>query len=80
MARRNACGQEIVWIKAKNGKLMPCNLPPIDIVIDEKEKETFVTCTGHVVHGRRCSNWGYPIQAYVPHFATCQKGESNDIA
>lgn len=75
MARCKACGSEIVWIKTKNDKLMPCNFPPVDILIDESEKEIYVTCTGKVVHGRRCDNKSYPIQAYVPHWATCPKAE-----
>lgn len=43
------CGAEILWIKTKNGKIMPCNTDKTTIVTSQGE-----TITGHVPHWATC--------------------------
>ena len=69
-AKCKKCGADVVIVKTKKGESIPCDFPPVDIVIDEKGKSVYVTVIG-MVHGRRCTNWDYPVQAYVPHGVTC---------
>lgn len=70
MARCRSCGEEIVWIKMKSGKSMPCNAKAIPY------RETFsgglklVTEEGNVING----NYDGTSEdyAWISHFATCQ--------
>ena len=49
MSKCKGCGAEIVWIKTKAGKNMPCDEKKITIVTDSGE-----TITGHTPHWASC--------------------------
>ena len=50
MSKCKGCGAEIIWIKTKAGKSMPCNLEKITIVTEQGE-----TIVGYVPHWATCS-------------------------
>ena len=70
-----SCGEEIIWIKMKSGKAMPCDVKPIPY------RETFsggmklVTPAGDVISGNydgTSDNF-----AYISHFATCPNADQH---
>lgn len=72
MALCRACGREIVWIKTKAGKSMPCDAEMKMFWEDEAGKDVIVRPDGKTV---RCRLDGDPVKhtgmGYVSHFATC---------
>ena len=73
MAKCRGCGAEIIWIKLKSGKLIPCNPKPVYIE-NGSAKEVIITTDGRVSNGRQeyvKSNNPAIIRGYVSHFATC---------
>lgn len=72
MKRCKSCGAEIIWIKMKSGKSMPCNAEPVTYWEDAKGDETVITPNGETI---RCRLQGDPQEAtgmgYISHFATC---------
>lgn len=50
MAKCKGCNADIIWIKTKNDKIMPCNAEKTTIVTTQGE-----TIIGHVPHWATCS-------------------------
>lgn len=83
MSRCRACGAEIVWIKMRGGKIIPCNAKPIQYssipsMPDNVEQLcgggqvlTLVTPDGDVEHG--FFNPESMKIGYISHFATCPR-------
>lgn len=65
------CGKQILFIRMKSGKMMPCNLQMVNY--QKGGKERIVTNNGEVVAGtitddpRDSDGYGY-----ISHFATCE--------
>lgn len=78
MAKCKSCGADIVWIKTKRGKMMPCNPTAIAYRFAERcetDALMMVTEDGKVDRGvpDACS-W---MTGYVSHFATCPYAEKH---
>lgn len=74
MSRCKCCGADIVWIKTRNGKKMPCD--PIEMLYWEQEggPEKIVTDNGDVVSARLYGESGKATGIGLrSHFATCTK-------
>ena len=73
MAKCSSCGAEIIWIKTKSGKSMPCD--PEERFYEERigGHETYVTPDGRTVKGVPC--YGGPAYGYISHFATCPNAD-----
>ena len=75
MSKCKSCGAEIIWIKMKSGKSMPCNPRGIhyreQVHGDEECMLTLVTHDGNVVVGQACEENESELVGYVSHFATC---------
>ena len=71
------CGRQILWVKTRTGKNMPCNAQLVNYKRDPGGKEKIVTPSGDVVSGTTVSN---PVEAdgvgYISHFATCPMAKS----
>lgn len=72
MARCKSCGEEIVWMKTKNGRDMPCDPNLVPFWAKFKGKGKVVTLEGDVVS---CEFEG-PLDEMtnvgrIPHWATC---------
>ncbi len=71
------CGRQILWIKTRAGKNMPCNANLINYKRVPGGKEKIVTPAGDVVSGIIVGN---PAEAegagYISHFATCPMAKS----
>lgn len=70
------CGKQIMWVKTKAGKNMPCN-PNFVYYKEQKDgKDRIVLDNGEVVAGMIQS---YPEHAsgsgYISHFATCEAAQ-----
>lgn len=65
-----ACGAQILFIKTKAGKMMPCNTHIVDFWPKEHGSQRIVTPDGAVVSGEFSGN-GEPNYGYISHFATC---------
>lgn len=67
------CGEQVLWVKMKSGKNMPCNCTIVNYRKDEGGREKIVTQDGNVVSGITGVS---PDEAdgmgYISHFATCQ--------
>lgn len=72
MNKCKGCGADIIWIKTRAGKAMPCDATPVTYWQNEKGKQTIITPDGATL---RCDLTGDPKEAagsgYVPHWATC---------
>ena len=73
-----SCGAPITWIKTKNGRVMPCNVPAVDYQENYKGTDTVVTNNGRVlrvmVFKTPSPSGLQPIidgKGYISHFATC---------
>lgn len=70
------CGKQIMWIKTKAGKNMPCN--PSFVYYKEQKggKDRIVITNGEVAVG---TVQDYPEHAtgfgYISHFATCEAAQ-----
>lgn len=62
MSKCKGCGKEIIWLKTKAGKSMPCEL----------EKTTIITESGDTVIGR------IPHWANCPNFKDFKEGKSEN--
>lgn len=69
------CGMDIVWIKMKSGKKMPCNPKMIGYRIPKvgKGKESIVTTGGEVISADRVYDDNADGLGYISHFATCEE-------
>lgn len=70
MSKCKSCGAEIIWIKTRNGKNMPCDAEPVYYLPDPDGKEVIVTSGGTVTHGF-LSDMRIAETGYRSHFATC---------
>lgn len=52
MANCKGCGAEIIWLKTKNGKSMPCDANKVTIITENGE-----TVTGYVPHWATCPKY-----------------------
>ena len=70
------CGQEIIWIRMKSGKAMPCD--PELMAVYEGGKKTFVSEEGQILTGTAHKDIGGKLLGHgrVSHFATCPKAGS----
>lgn len=72
MSKCKNCGAEIVWIKTKAGKAMPCDATPVCYIEDAAGKSRVITEGGETI---RCtltdSRETATGSGYVPHWATC---------
>ena len=69
------CGKQVLWIRTKNGKNMPCDPTIHPYVTTPGGRERIVTEEGDVVcseivHSQHGNITGH---GYISHFATCQK-------
>lgn len=75
--RCRSCGQQVLWIRTKAGKNMPCNTQIIEYrepKEGEKRDELLVTPDGDTVSAvieKGTGNFGY-----ISHFATCPNASS----
>ncbi len=74
MSKCKSCGAEIVWIKLKSGKSMPCDAKKISYTPDIHGKLVLVTPDGKVARGD-FNPAGEKI-GYTSHFATCPNADS----
>ena len=81
MARGNfghcsGCGVQVIWIKTKAGKNMPCNTTLVDYRADGG-KDKIVLPSGEVVSGTIVSAADHPDgSGYISHFATCSNAKN----
>ena len=72
MAKCKSCCADIVWIRTKTGRNMPCDSTPIYYKIKQGGNTTLMTLSGQVVicetvtDREKADGWGY-----VPHWSTC---------
>ena len=77
MSKCRSCGAEIIWIKTRAGKNMPCNATLVPYKQTETGKEYVVAEDGSMI---RCTLLfdGLPTgMARVPHWATCPTVEQH---
>lgn len=82
MPKCKSCGAEIIWIKMKSGKSMPCNPRGIHYrkqvhgdVGCQGCMLTFVTPDGDVVVGQAWEE--SELVGYISHFATCPNADKH---
>ena len=73
MPKCKSCGAEIIYLKTKSGKLMPCNAELVPYWMDRDGQDKIVTPYGEVVS---CTmeqlTFAEPTgTGYMPHWATC---------
>lgn len=69
MSRCKSCNAEIIWIKTKTGKSMPCNPKPIQFRPDPDGEMNLVESDGTVIKGTM--DTASQRVGYISHFATC---------
>ena len=77
MAKCKSCNEEIIWIKMRSGKSMPCNADSIIYWKNPKGKATVITPNGETY---RADLEGDLDKAtgigYIPHWATCPQAKN----
>ena len=73
ISRCRSCGRQIIWIRTRAGRNMPCDTTLINYSLDGNGTDNIVTPSGTVL---RCNAQGIsPEKAdgagYISHFATC---------
>lgn len=70
MSRCRSCDAEIVWVRTKAGKNMPCDSE--ELCHDEMNQgDVLVTLDGHVQTVDKSRSFPN-LKGYVSHFATCK--------
>lgn len=69
MTRCRSCGQQILWVRMKSGRSMPCDTLLIPYRQDPEGELMLVTPEGTVVRGTEDRD--SPTAGYRSHFATC---------
>lgn len=64
-----SCGAQIIFIKTKRGRAIPCDIRPVRFDYEANGPAQIVTEDGDVIRGR-ISRDGADI-GYISHFATC---------
>ena len=71
MGTYRSCGRPIDFIRTKNGKLMPVDLPAV-IIIPEEKGGNFVTRAGEIIHGKEVKyHCDGSLTVYRTYWATC---------
>lgn len=73
MSRCRSCGAEIIWIRTKKGRNMPCDPEPVHYrkqVHGQEGMITLVTPDGDVIVGQKSYD-DSDQTGYISHFATC---------
>ena len=79
MAVCKSCGAEIIWVKTKAGRAMPCDPTPHNFT-DKANGKTFVLKSGEVVRGEICTGNDYVFGVgYISHFATCPDADRHRV-
>lgn len=68
MTKCKSCGADLVFIRTKSGKYMPCDARPRWFAEVKGGSLTYVTPEGAVKHGEFCSPGE---RGYIPHWVTC---------
>ena len=67
-----SCGKQILWIRTRTGRTMPCDTKPVNYRIKHGGDTKLVTPAGDVIS---CEAVKDPAEAqgwgYVPHWSTC---------
>lgn len=72
MNKCKSCGAEIIWIKMKSGRAMPCDPDPVHFSIDkEHHRGNVVLVTPDGMTGRFTEDPSSDKIGYISHFATC---------
>lgn len=72
MSKCRYCGEDVIWIRMKSGKVMPCNTGEIPYMEDKNGYMKLVTEDGKVITGRPMENQDDAEGiGYVSHYATC---------
>lgn len=68
-----SCGRQIIWIRTKAGKNMPCDTTLINYKLDGNATDNIVTENGNVIrcNARDISPEEADGTGYISHFATC---------
>ena len=77
MVKCRGCGAEIIWIKMKSGKAMPCDpqkIPYKTLVPDSSKGITLVRPDGRLAVGEYDA--GSEQYGYISHFATCPSAKT----
>ena len=79
MPKCKSCGADIIWLKTKSGKSMPCNTEPVRYWLDIDGPDKIVTQDGKVV---TCALNQLSIVpptglGYIPHWASCPKADEH---
>lgn len=65
------CGEQVIWVRTRAGKNMPCNTTLVDYKADGG-RDKIVLPAGDVVSGTIVPAGGNPDgHGYISHFATC---------
>lgn len=72
MAKCKSCGNPLIWVQLKSGKMHPCDPALVQFWANPNARGSVVTQQGEVVH---CDFDG-PLEemtdvGYISHFATC---------
>lgn len=70
MSKCRNCGADLMWVRTKAGRNMPCNTEKVFFI--KGGPETFVTEKGDIVTGTRTAIRVAPaVIGHVPHYTTC---------
>lgn len=71
MSKCRSCGAEIIWIKMRSGKAMPCDAYKRTMIKGDG-KDVLITDDGGIIHGTFADyEHGANASGYISHFATC---------
>ena len=76
MTTCRGCGQNIIWIKTKAGKMMPCDPQPHSIKEGPGDM-ILLTAAGEIIRGTpRAYDNGADKTGYISHFSTCPAADT----
>lgn len=75
MATCKKCGANIIWIKTKKGKSMPCDSVLITYQANKAGKDTIVTPNGETIRCRLTFNGEATGMGYISHWSTCPNAD-----
>ena len=71
-----ACQADIIFIKTKAGKSVPCDAKSMYFTPEANGTQVFVLMDGSVQRGKECPGGGDGCQiGYISHFATCPNAD-----
>lgn len=77
MSTCKSCGAEIVWIRMKSGKMMPCDALGVAYDPDDNGTLTLITPDGEIVKGNPSQDFKHCKWGYCSHFATCPNADQH---